>query len=73
MFVPTPHNQRIHFDNGQSVWIRDIVQVETAGLLHLLQEDGKAWIVNPSRVLYTEIWKGGRYGKEETPAEANAK
>ena len=49
------HNQIIHFDNMTKATLLDVVQVWTDTMVHIVLENGREYIINPNRVLYTEI------------------
>jgi archaellum component FlaG (FlaF/FlaG flagellin family) len=49
------HTQIIHFDNQTKATLIDVVKVWQNTLVHLVTESGHEFIINPGRVLYTEI------------------
>jgi len=56
--VVKPHNQIIHFDNQTKATLLNIKKIWTDTLVHIVLENGREYIVNPNRVLYSEIqWK----------------
>lgn len=49
------HNQIVHFDNQTKATLLNVVQVWTDTMVHIVLENGMEYIINPTRVLYTEI------------------
>ncbi len=49
------HNQIIHFDNCTKATYLNIIRVWQDTLVHIVTEEGKEYLVNPKRVLSTEI------------------
>lgn len=49
------HNQIVHFDNKTKATLLDIVKVWTDTMVHIVLSNGREYIINPDKVLYTEI------------------
>ncbi len=49
------HNQIIHFDNSTKATILNVIRVWQDTLVHIVTEEGKEYMINPQRVLSTEI------------------
>jgi len=49
------HTQVIHYDNGTKLTLVGVVMVWQDTLVHLVTNDKRHYMVNPNRVLHTEI------------------
>lgn len=49
------HTQIVHYDNGTKLTLVGVVCVWQDTLVHLFTEEGRHYMVNPNRVLHTEI------------------
>lgn len=49
------HNQIIHFDNGTKATLLNIVKIWADTMVHMVLENGREYLINPERVLYSEI------------------
>ena len=49
------HNQIVHFDNRTKGTYLNVIRVWQDTLIHIITENGKEFLVNPERVLTTEI------------------
>lgn len=49
------HTQVIHYDNGTKLTLVGVVMVWQDTLVHLVTDENKHYMVNPQRVLHTEI------------------
>ena len=53
-----PHNQIVHFDNSTKATLLNVSKIWTDTMVHIVLENGREYIINPNRVLYTELqWK----------------
>ena len=54
------HNQVIHFDNDTKATYMNVIKVWQDTLVHIVCENGREYLINPRRVLSTEIqWHEG--------------
>ena len=59
------HTQIVHYDNGSKLTLTDIVCVWQDTLVHMISENGRHYMVNPHRVLHTEIlWNTKKNSKK---------
>lgn len=52
--VPS-HTQILHYDNGTKLTCVGVIHVWQDTLIHLVTDEGRHYLVNPTRVLHTEI------------------
>ena len=57
MFIKTPHSQEIHFDNGSSRWVHNVVQIEQGKWYHLMTGESIEHIINPDRIVFIRVYK----------------
>lgn len=59
------HTQIVHYDNGAKLTLTDVICVWQDSLVHLVSENGRHYLINPSRVLHTEIlWQSPKKSKK---------
>lgn len=56
------HTQIIHFDNGEKRVIQGVVYIWENEMLHIIDYLGMEYIINKSRVLFTERFSKGGEG-----------
>ena len=49
------HTQIVHYDNGTKLTLVGVVMVWQDTLVHLITDDNRHYMVNPKRVLHTEV------------------
>ena len=49
------HTQIVHYDNGKKLTLVGVIMVWQDTLVHLITKDNRHYLVNPERVLHTEI------------------
>lgn len=49
------HNQIVHFDNSTKATLLDVNHVWQDTLVHVRLDNGREYMINPARVLFTEI------------------
>ena len=55
------HHQIVHFDNKTKATLLNVAKVWTDTWTHIVLENGREYIINPDRVLYTELqWPESR-------------